>query len=260
MIRNIAAITAKELRIYLVSPIAYVFSALMIGIVSYFGLSEAISSGSPTLRGIFDLTAQIFLPIMLPLLTMRLLAEERRQGSLELLLTSPVRDSEVVLGKFLGSFILFFLMTLFMWIDAGALNIFTNSTSYIQIGFWKTPFHPVDFGPMISGYIGVLLMGALLLALGILLSSLTSNQVIAAVAGIVASFFFFYLEVLQGLFPASTTGTPGIGDFAGYAAGYSRYAVFAGGEIAWRDVLYFVSLTVVFIFFTVRVLESRRYA
>ncbi|MHB8571948.1 MAG: ABC transporter permease [Candidatus Dormibacteria bacterium] len=260
---NIWAIMGKELKTYFVSPIAYIFTALMVGVVSLFAMNAAVTSQSPDLRTTFSLTT-LFLLFLLPLLTMRLLAEEKRQGSLELLLTSPLRDWEVVVGKFLGSYVLFLLMTSYIWIHALVLNNFIDTKKDVfKLVAFKWNFFELkdmDFGPIISGYVGVLLLGAFLLALGIFLSSLTSNQVIAAVSGIVIGIFLFYMSILQGFFPAATGTGPNIGDFFTYASAGTRFQALATGEIAWRDVIYFLTGAIAFLFFTVRVLESRRYA
>ena len=166
--RTIRAVAFKEIQIYFSSPVAYIVALIFMALSGFFFVRDL---GNPfpeaSLSNFFQGATFLLIPLA-PALTMRLLAEEQKLGTIELLLTSPVRDWEVILGKYLASLVfLLFLLSL---------------TSYyvILLLVFATP----DPGPIYSGYLGLVLYGMAALAVGILTSTLTSNQIIAAVVGI----------------------------------------------------------------------------
>ena len=176
---NVLAIAQKELRGYFASPIAYIiigFFALVFGWFYFvsltFFMQASLQMGMPG-QGQININTMAIRPLLqnvsvvalfvLPLITMRTYAEEKRSGTIELLLTSPVTDTQIVLGKFLGAVALYALMLAVTWIHIGILFIYGNPE-------WK---------PILSGYLGLLLMGASFLSIGLLISSLTRNQIVA---------------------------------------------------------------------------------
>ena len=161
--RNVWTITTRELNSYFVSPVAYVVSAAFLLISGVLFSLIITSTLQASLNGAFG-NITFILILVAPILTMKLLAEEVRMGTLELLLTSPVDDWQVVVGKYLGSLILFAVMLL--------------APTLVYVVF-LVAFGQPDFGPIISGYLGVLLLGGAFLAVGVLASSLTQNQVVA---------------------------------------------------------------------------------
>ncbi|MDE3090712.1 MAG: ABC transporter permease subunit, partial [Chloroflexota bacterium] len=166
--RNIWTIASRELNSYFVSPVAYVVGAAFLLVSGVLFSLTLTSTMDASLRGTFS-NITFILVLLAPALTMKLLAEEQRMGTLELLLTSPVHDWQVVVGKFLGSLILF------------AVMLLGPTLFYVVLLVWLgTP----DFGPIISGYLGVLLLGGAFLSIGVLTSSLTQNQVIAYILGL----------------------------------------------------------------------------
>src|SRR5262249_11387779 len=185
---NIWAIARRELYSYFVSPIAYVVGALFL-VVSGFLFSIILGlSNEASMRSLFGNYAVIFLFIV-PALTMRLLAEEQRTGTMELLLTAPVRDSQLVLGKFLGAFLLL-------------LGILAVTAIYpLVLVLAGNP----DRGPILAGYLGVILQGAAFLAIGLFASSLTQNQVIAALLAFVILLLLWLADALGNF----TTGRIG---------------------------------------------------
>jgi ABC-2 type transport system permease protein len=167
---NTLIITRRELTAFFVSTIAYIVGAAFLFITGLFFFFTVSLSGVATLSQVFSVISTVLLFIA-PVLTMRLLAEEARLGTLELLLTAPVRDWEVVLGKFLAAFIFFLVMLL--------------PTLYYL--FVLTRFGSPDLPVTLSGYLGIILLGAMLLSIGILTSALSTNQIIAAVMGVALS-------------------------------------------------------------------------
>lgn len=180
----------------------------------------------------------VILVFIIPIVTMRTISEERRSGTIESLLTAPVTDVQVVLAKFLGSWLFYLAMLAPTLAYVLLLSIFGNP----------------EYGPIASGYLGLALLGALYVATGVLASSLTSNQVIAAVTS------FVVLVVLALLAPwiASVVPSPWRGMIK-QAAIRTHYTDFSQGVVDLVHVIYFVALTVYALFFTVKVLESRRW-
>ncbi len=235
--RTIRAVAFKEIQIYFSSPVAYIVALIFMALSGFFFVRDL---GNPfpeaSLSNFFQGATFLLIPLA-PALTMRLLAEEQKLGTIELLLTSPVRDWEVILGKYLASFVfLLFLLSL---------------TSYyvILLLLFATP----DPGPIYSGYLGLILYGAAALSVGILTSTLTSNQIIAAVVG---------TGILVVLYATSFIGDVVTGVWAtifnqlGFT---SHFNDFDRGIIDSTHIVYFVTVTALFLFLSIRALESRRW-
>ena len=178
------------------------------------------------------------MPLIPPLLTMRLLAEEQKLGTLELLLTSPIRDYEIVVAKFLASFFILLAMTLF-----------TLFYMLLLVVYQANP----DIGPMISTYIGFILYAMVALSIGLLASSLATNQIVAASVGFGIIFLFTILhrinEVIEG--PIAT--------IIEHLSLLAHFESFSRGVMDTKDIAYFIVMTGVFLFLTIRSLESRRW-
>lgn len=235
--RTIRAVAFKEIQIYFSSPVAYIVALIFMALSGFFFVRDL---GNPfpeaSLSNFFQGATFLLIPLA-PALTMRLLAEEQKLGTIELLLTSPVRDWEVILGKYLASFVfLLFLLSL---------------TSYyvILLLVFATP----DPGPIYSGYFGLILYGAAALSVGILTSTLTSNQIIAAVVGtgilIVLYATAFIGDVVTGVWAT-------IFNQLGFT---SHFNDFDRGIIDSTHIVYFVTVTALFLFLSIRALESRRW-
>lgn len=236
-LRNILAIARRELESYFVSPIAYVVTAAFLFISGYFFTFILFYTRQATLRYLFSNLSVIAL-FVAPILTMRLISEEKRSGTIELVLTSPVRDWEFVLGKFLASLALFTLMLALTLYYPLLLEIFGNP----------------DRGAMLAGYIGLWLYGAALLSVGVLASSLTRNQIIAAVLG-------FGLVLILWVCDAAGdfTGAP-LSHFFRYLSLSAHYFDFPKGIVDTRDVVYYLSLTAAGLFLSTLSLSSRRWS
>jgi len=235
--RKTAAVAWKEVRSYFSSPMAYAVAGVFVGLTGYFfvdGLSGPIPEA--TVRPYTD-SATFVLVLLAPLLTMRLLAEEHKLGTSELLLTAPIRDWEVALGKFLAS--------LFFFVASIALTLF-----YVALLYWVG--NP-DTGPILTAYLGLVLFAGAALSIGLFTSSITDNQIVAAV---LAAGALLMLTVIQ-LAADQTSGV--IATVLSEVSMAEHYGDFSRGILSLRGVVYYVSVIVVFLFLTVRSLESRRW-
>ncbi len=233
---NIWAIAQRELRSYFVSPVAYVVGALFLLIMGFLFSIILSQTSEATLRPLFGNFAVIFLFIV-PGLTMRLLAEEQRTGTLELLLTAPVRDSELVLGKFLGVLLLLLILLAITAVYPAILLLAGNP----------------DRGPILAGYLGVILQGAAFLAIGLFASSLTQNQIIAALLA-------FVILLLLWLADALSQFTGGrVGDLFRFLSITRHFDEFPRGIVDSRHVVYFLSVIAASLFFTVLTVQARRW-
>jgi ABC-2 type transport system permease protein len=234
--RTAVTIARRELGALFVSPIAYVVAAAFLALSGYLFAIILITSSQATLSELFQNVSFILL-FVAPLLTMRLLADEQKQGTLELLLTAPVRDWEVVLGKFLAAL--------------GLFSAILLCTLVYPLFLWTIGGRP-DIGPIVSGYLGLILITAAMLAIGTLTSSLTENQIVAAVLA---------FAILLFLWLIASAGNVATGASAVLSALSlpSHYDDFTRGAINLEDVIYYLSLTIGALFIATRVLETRRY-
>ena len=237
--RNIWTICWRELKAYFSSPIPYVVGAAFLALVGYLFGSIIITSQEASLRSTF-LNTVFLLVIAAPILTMRLLAEEQKLGTLELLLTSPVHEWQIVIGKYLGSLIAF----------AGILVALTLYYVLILNLFGKP-----DFGSLATSYIGILLLGGSFLAIGLFTSSLTQNQIVAGFLGIVLLLFIWLADI-----SISALGLSGaIGDILNYLAIPRHFDNLFRGVLDTRDMVYALSWIAVPIFLATQMLQSRRW-
>ena len=241
-LRNIQTIWSKEVRTYFGSPIAYVIAAVFVGMTGFsFALSVEGRFPEATVRGfLFGPTGAFFLVILMtPALTMRLFAEEQKLGTMELLLTAPIRDTEIVLGKFLAAFTIM-------------LGMFGLTLYFPALLMW---FGDPELLPILTAYTGLVLLGAVSVAVGLLGSSLTSNQIVAAVVS---------LATLLLLWLASFAATLGGAESAWvtllrFLSLNDHLRDLSFGIVDSRDIVYFLSLTAFFLFVTSRVVEMRRW-
>ena len=234
---NVAAIAWKESKTYLSTPAAYVIGAVFLVLTGIFFVSD-VTRPLPEagVRSFID-WARFFTLFLCPLLTMRLLAEEQKLGTLELLLTAPVRDWEVVVGKYVASLVI---LTATM-----ALTLY-----YVLVLYW---FGDPDTGPVVSAYLGLLLHGAAALAVGLLASSLSSNQIVAAVVGVAALLTLSSTGQVAELFSGLTQ------EVLNGMAMDLHFVDFGRGIIDTTHVAYYLSMAAAAIFLTVRSLETRRW-
>ena len=236
--QTIAAITRKELAVYFTSPMAYVVAGVFLALTGVFFIDSIDRPfAEASTRGFLLSSAFFLFPLITPILTMRLLAEEQKLGTMELLLTAPVRDYEVVVAKFLSSFVILSATV--------ALTLFY----VILLSYYSTP----DLGPILSGYLGFMLYGSAALAIGLLASSLTGNQIVAAVVGFGIILLFTVIDRVSEILGGT------VADVLEQLSLTFHFDAFARGVIDTSDIIYYLILTVVFLFFTTRSLESRRW-
>lgn len=236
-LQQIWAIALKELKSYFVSPIAYIVTAMFLLISGYFfTLILQITKDAGMMTYLFGNMAVVLL-LMAPLISMRLLAEEQRAKTLELLLTSPISDAGIVLGKFIASALLLLVM-LAMTLHFPIILIVLGNP---------------DGWPILSGYAGIFLMGCAFLAIGMLTSSWTQNQIIAAVSAFGISLLLWFLGAASG------QATGGSAEILKYLSLNTHYESYAKGLLSLSDSLYYISLIGLLLFLTIRSLETRRW-
>jgi ABC-2 type transport system permease protein len=243
--RGLYAIYRKEMGHYFVSPVAYVMVGLFLFLSGflfdlYVSRASEFSADAPTwvLQALLGFLALVFL-FFLPMITMGVYADERKRGTMELLMTSPITEFQIVLGKFLASLTLFAAM---LAPTAGCL---------IFVWLHSDPVPP--FRLLLGAYLGALLFGGSLLALGSFISSLTENQIIAAALTFAAFLLLWVLDF----------GSRGAGGTSGqilqYLSVINHYEDFTRGIVDTAGVTYYVSFIILFIFLTVRSVDSMRW-
>jgi ABC-2 type transport system permease protein len=246
--RNVLALLRRELNAYFASVLGYVmlmFFLVVMGFVFWSVVTQLLQAGPTQITVMQQFFYWFWLPslFVVPAMTMRLLAEEKRSGSIELLMTAPVTDFEVVFAKYLGAVFLYALMWgltgFYVWI----LRSFAG------------PGVALDAGAIGSGYIGVLLIGQFLVALGLLCSALTKNQV----AAFLIAFALVFLYVIGTMFGAFfLRGTP-VGRVFEYVSAFEQMQDFTRGIVDLRPVVFYLTGTMTALFITTRVVESRKW-
>jgi len=237
-LKRIYILAKKELLNYFNSPIAYIFIGVFLIVGNWLFFNSFFVIGQSNMRSYFSLLPWIFL-FLSPALTMRLWAEEKKSGTIEFLLTLPVTNWQVVMAKFFSSLVFMF------------ITLILSISIPITISLLGT----VDYGPIIGGYIGALLLGGAYLALGLFISSLTKNQIIAFILGLVACFIVFIIGadfVLSGApnFLVPTMKFMGLG---------SHFYNISKGVIDSKDVIYYFSFIFLFLFLNTKVIEARKW-
>lgn len=233
---NILPIYKRELRSYFNSPVAYVVIVVFLAILGWFFTSNLFLMNVASMRIVFELVPLIFL-FFVPAMTMRLLAEEKKSGTLELLTTKPVRDVEIVLGKFFSAWTL---------LAAALAPTILYLVTVMSLG-------KVDIGPVISGYIGLFLMGGVYIGIGLLASSLTENQIIAFILSFLMVFVLFILDKVLMYVPDAFAST-----FEFLAIDY-HFSNIVRGVIDTRNLIYFGSLLGFSLFLATVSLERRKW-
>ena len=248
--RKVLTLARRELAAYFFSPMAYVISALFLGLVGLiFLLGPKIpflkieldpvfhSGAESTLRPLFDVLAY-GLVVVVPLLTMRLVAEEFRSGTIETLMTAPVTDAQVVVGKFLGALALYLVL------------LALTAVFLLLVAIFGQP----DYGVALMGYLGMVLLGAVYVAVGVFSSTLTRHQLVAGLIGIaILAFFTAGIYLLALLVPPEHAPAVEKLNMIKYFGDFSK------GVFDVRGAVFFVTVTVFFLFLSTKILESRRW-
>jgi ABC-2 type transport system permease protein len=252
---NVAAIARRELCALFVSPVGWVVAGVFTFLVSGFGFIGTVLAGQQaTMDGVFNVITGFLTLILVPVVTMRLIAEEKSQGTLELLLTSSVRDWELVVGKWLGAFAFYLMLIATTLVYVVLLAVYLPDKTTLSVAGLSIQIGALDFGLIAATYIGLVVVGAAAIAIGVLASSVTKNQIVAYIVSLFGLLAIWYAAFVSGLFTR-----PPLSLFFDYIAGYFRYQSFSLGQVALRDTVYFLSLAIGALFLTTRVLESRRW-
>lgn len=236
--RNMLTIFQKEFKSYFNSPIAYIFIITFLLFSSWLFFRTFFLIGQAHMRPLFGILPWLFL-ILAPAITMRAWAEEKKMGTMEVLMTLPLKDYEIVLGKFLASFI--FLIIAVLLTFPLALTIY----------FLGKP----DNGTIVGGYLGACLMGGAYLAIGLFISSLTQNQIVAFIVSIVVCFAFLIIGEDIVLMSAPAILSP-VFTYLGLGA---HFESISRGVIDSRDLLYYSSIIGFFLFLNTLAIESRKW-
>ncbi len=252
------ALWRKELTVYFATPIFYITGFFFLVLAGYFFYTNVLYYGiisfqaaqqasNPQVAAQLNPQQMIYRPLfsvlaivllfLVPLLTMRLLAEEKRSGTAELLFTYPITDWAIILGKFSAVLMIYLILLAFTLSYSLALTFVTR----------------LDWGAIGAGYLGLFLLGASALALGLFASSLTENQIVAGVVGFALLLLFWIIGWVQEL------GAGGLGKAFQYLSLLDHYDNFTKGIIDTRDLVYCLSFIFFFLFLTKRQLESRRW-
>jgi|FEC22Drversion2_1045045.scaffolds.fasta_scaffold00634_8 ABC-2 type transport system permease protein len=231
---QVATLVGKEVRTLFTSPIAYAVIAVFVVLSGYTFTVSLIVAKQATLVHIFFQSA-VQLILLVPLITMRQFAEERRSGTLQLLLTAPLAEIDIVAAKFIACMVVLGAMTGLTLVYAAILAAYGDP----------------DWGPIYSGYIGLLLLGAALVSIGLMISALTANQIVAAVVSLGLFGILWSIDTLASLLPMP---------FENWMLGLSllaHFTPFAVGAMYLSDVGFFLSVILLGLFLTVRALARR---
>ncbi len=239
--RNTLVITKKEFKSYFSTPLAYVFLVAFLIITQWMVMRGYFIRAQADMRSFFGLVPVIFI-LFVPAVTMRLWAEERRQGTIETLMTSPLRDMEIIVGKFLGGWLFIILGLLLTF----ALPLVIRATAAPTIG--------IDRGPIIGGYIGLVLLGGAYLSIGLFASSLWDSQIAAWIIGASICFFLYMIGDPFGLFSLPAALVP----LFQYLSLSRHFENIARGVIDLRALIYYFSVIFYFLFLNACILKNRK--
>ncbi len=233
-----SAIFRRELGAFFTSGIAYVFLAVFYLLAGVFFYMYTLSSSTTDMSGMFSMLFAVII-FLIPILTMKSFSEEKKQKTEQGLLTAPVGLGGIVLGKYFATILMYIF-------GVSIVLIYALIISY---------FGSVDWGILFSNYLALILLGAAFIAIGMFISSLTENQVVAAVGGICSLLFLCLVDILTNYISIDF-----ITDFLNSISFYNKYYEFTCGIFNLSSVLFYISTAVIFNFLTVRVFEKRRWS
>jgi len=233
------AVARREFRTFFQSPIAYIVIGVFLLVAGWLYFSTLFLAGTASLRAFFSIAPVLFV-VFAPAVTMRLLAEERKSGTLELLLSMPVKDWEVVVGKFAAA--LAVVAAALLWTLPYPLSVSNLTAGGVSF----------DWGPVLGGYVGLLLLASSLLALGMWASALSRNQIVGFIIGLLLCFAFYFVGKFAFVLPSS------LGEILQFLSVDYHFENIARGVFDSRDVLFYLSLTAVGLMLTTRSLAAAR--
>lgn len=232
------AILKREIHAYFSTPLGYVFLAVFYFFSGFYFFAGVLYQNSTDLSVVFESMFMIIM-LLVPILTMRLFSEDYKTGTDQLLLTSPVSVSGLVYGKFFAAYAVFAIGAAVMVVYALVMALFA----------------PLAWFSIIGNLIGLLLLGGALVSIGLFVSALTQNQVVAAAGAFGVILFFMYLDTFSSIIPISWLET-----LFTQLSFMGRYRDFTSGLINIADIIYFFSVMVMFNFFTIRIVEKKRWS
>lgn len=232
------AIFKRELKAYFASPVGYVVVAALFALYAFF-FFQVMAMGSSSYIGDVYSTMFMFSMMIMPIITMRSMSDERKNKTDQALLTAPVSVTGIVLGKFLAAFGVYFAAVTLALLPAFAMSLFSSA---------------FPWGILFGNYFGTLLYGAAMISIGVFISSLTISQVIAAIGTFVIAVVLMFVDQLASAFSGNFLGT--VFEWISFT---SRYDVFTQGVFNISNCVFFISVTAVFVFLTARKVESRRW-
>ncbi len=229
----------RDFRSFFNSPIAYIVISFFLLVAVWLYFSTLFLAGQASLRGFFSIAPVLFV-VFAPAVTMRSIAEEKKSGTIELLLTLPLADWEVASGKFLAALAMV------------ATGLLCTLPYPMTVSSLVAPGVHFDWGPVVAGYLGLLLLASSFLALGLWASALSRNQIVGFIVGLVLCFAFYFVDKFALLLPES------LGQVVEYLSVDYHFENIARGVIDTRDVLFYLSLTAGALVLTTRSLASAR--
>ena len=234
------AIFKREMRAYFTSPVGYMFCSIFFAVSAFLFMLYNVQAGENAYYPNYFVILLYLFIIIIPLLTMKLISEERKMRTDQLITTAPVTLAGIVVGKYLAALTMF-----------GGSFIVTSIVYYIPLAMYGTP----NTARYIGCVIGVFLVGSAFISIGIFISSLTENQFISALGTIGAIIFLLLVSALN-----SYINNAAIRSFLSGLSVTNRYSYFASGIFSYDSLIYFISISAVFLFLTIRVFEKRRWS
>lgn len=232
------AVLKREFSAYFKSPVGYVFIAVSFLFSGFFFWLFSLSIGSTDISDVFVGMFYVFM-VFVPVLTMRLLADENKQKTDQLLLTAPVGLMSLVFGKFLAAYLIFLMSDIIMLIYGVVLSLVAT----------------VNWALILGNFVALALIGGVFVSAGLFVSSLTESQMVAAVGSIAVNLALALINVIASVIPVQF-----ISDVLASVSVFDRYYEFTTGIFSLGNVIFFLSVIVIFMFLTVRILEKRRWA
>ncbi|MGI6316551.1 MAG: ABC transporter permease [Christensenellales bacterium] len=232
------AVWKREMLAYFLSPIAYVIIGVFMAVAGLFFTTTNLLSQSAEFNATLSNITFIFI-LIVPVITMRLLSEERKNKTDQLLLTAPVSLTRIIMGKYLAALTVFAITLVFSFVYPLCLAIKGSPA----------------FGEIFAGYVGFFLLGAALISLGLFMSSITENQVTAAIASFGTILLLWLINSITNSLDSQWLVT-----VLNWLSVYDRYTEFTAGLIGLAPIIYYISFSGVFIFLTIRAVEKRRWS
>jgi ABC-2 type transport system permease protein len=239
--KNVLRIAKKELSTFFNSPVAYVVLGVFLALSGalYFFFSPLFIYNDASMRGFFSLMPVVFM-FLAPAITMRLIAEERKSGTIESLLTLPLQEWEVVVGKYLAALAMV------------AIGVAFTISYPISLTLITAPGTSLDWGPVLGGYIGTMLLSSAFIAVGMWASSLGKDQIVGFIVGLAVCFLLWFPDQVAIFMPET------LGNFLKYLSANHHFQNVARGVVDPRDLLYYGTVTAIGLIATTRMLASVR--